>query len=74
MLVTRILKSLFARDVVAVAQELIGATLLVAEVGGRIVETEAYAANDPASLAHAGPKKKTESRVDCCITPRGITR
>lgn len=40
----------FARDTVTVAQELIGATLVVGECLGRIVETEAYT-TDAASHA-----------------------
>ena len=37
------------------AQRLLGVTLLVDGVGGRIVETEAYDQSDPASHTYAGP-------------------
>jgi len=47
-------RDFFARSVHEVAPELIGVTLLVDGVGGRIVEVEAYDQADPASHAHRG--------------------
>ena len=44
----------FARSVHEVAPELIGTTLLVDGVGGRIVEVEAYDHEDPASHGYRG--------------------
>jgi DNA-3-methyladenine glycosylase len=44
----------FARSVHKVAPELIGATLLVAGIGGTIVEVEAYHHTDPAAHSFGG--------------------
>ena len=51
----------FARSVHEVAPELIGVTLLVDGVGGRIVEVEAYDREDPASHAFRGPTPRNAS-------------
>jgi DNA-3-methyladenine glycosylase len=47
-------RAFFDRSVHAVAPELIGVTLLVNGVGGRIVEVEAYHHSDPAAHSFSG--------------------
>ena len=54
-------RAFFARSVHEVAPELLGATLLVEGVGGRIVEVEAYDAEDPASHGYGGLTERNRS-------------
>ena len=51
----KIRRPFFSRSVHHVAPELIGATLLIGGVGGRIVEVEAYHHTDPAAHSFIGP-------------------
>ncbi|HKG43722.1 MAG TPA: DNA-3-methyladenine glycosylase [Gaiellaceae bacterium] len=51
----------FARSVHEVAPELIGVTLLVDGVGGRIVEVEAYDSEDPAAHGFRGRTPRNAS-------------
>ena len=54
-------RSWFARPAPVVAAELIGAVLLVDEVGGIVVETEAYTPDDPAS--HSVRLRRSRARM-----------
>jgi DNA-3-methyladenine glycosylase len=48
-------RAFFSRSVLEVAPDLIGTTLLVDGVGGRLVEVEAYHHTDPAAHSFRGP-------------------
>lgn len=53
--------SFFMRPAVVVAPALLGVTLLINGVGGIIVETEAYAPDDPASHSFRGPTPRNQA-------------
>ena len=53
-------RSFFARNVLKIAPELIGATLLVDGVGGVIVEVEAYHHTEPAAHSYRGPTTRNK--------------
>jgi DNA-3-methyladenine glycosylase len=54
-------RDFFARSVHDVAPDLIGVTLLVAGVGGAIVEVEAYDQEDPAAHGYRGRTERNAS-------------
>ena len=57
----RLSEAFFARSVHDVARDLVGCTLLFRRVGGVIVETESYHADDPACHAASGPTARNAS-------------
>ncbi len=54
----RLRRGFFDRSVHEIAPELIGATVFVNGVGGRIVELEAYHHTDPAAHSYCGPTER----------------
>lgn len=53
-------QTFFAKDAVTLAQDLIGCTLIVGEISGIIVETEAYNQDDAASHSYKGETARTK--------------
>ncbi len=58
---TQLTRDFFARSVHEVGPQLVGATLLVDGVGGRIVELEVYDHEDPASHGYRGRTERNAS-------------
>jgi len=74
----RISRAFFGRSVLEVAPDLIGATLLFAGVGGRIVEVEAYHHTEPAAHSFHGPTPRNAvmfgpPAMPMCTSPTAFT-
>ena len=63
-------REFFDRSVHEVAPELVGVTLLVAGVGGLIVEVEAYDHEDPAAHGYRG---QTARNASMGVRPLGVS-
>jgi DNA-3-methyladenine glycosylase len=59
-----VLERFFARETSVVARDLIGASLEIDGCGGLIVETEAYAHDDPASHSYGGRNSRNVSMFE----------
>lgn len=60
----RLKSDFYARPVLQVARDLVGCTLLYDEIGGVIVETEAYHQSEPACHAYRGPTPRAKTLFD----------